>query len=114
MISNLSYLNAMAVIILGLFILCVPKEGYAGVAPVSCCQLEDSCFDTSGEGEIALCQTGFLAGEFCNENGLCTSISRTTTNIPALSQWGMISVIAGLGLIGLFLVVKRRRAKAGV
>lgn len=111
MITNLSFLNAMAVLILGLFILCVPKEVYAGLAPVSCCQLEGSCFDTSGDGEVALCQTPFLPGEFCNDDsGLCTPVSRTTTNIPTLSEWGMISIAMCFGLIGLFFVFRRRVA----
>jgi len=42
----------------------------------------------------------------------------TVTNIPAsnpiptLSQWGMIAAAAGLGLIGVFFAVRKRRALA--
>ena len=31
-------------------------------------------------------------------------------NVPTLSEWGMISAVAGLGLIGVFFAVRRRRA----
>ncbi len=34
-------------------------------------------------------------------------------DIPTLSEWGMISAAAGLGLIGVFFAVKRRRLQAG-
>lgn len=33
--------------------------------------------------------------------------------IPTLSEWGMISATAGLGLIGLFFALKRRKAQIG-
>ena len=33
-----------------------------------------------------------------------------TARIPTLSEWGMIAAAAGLGLIGLFYAVRRRRA----
>ena len=33
----------------------------------------------------------------------------TETNIPALSEWGMIAAAAGLGLIGLFFAMRRKR-----
>jgi len=35
-------------------------------------------------------------------------------NIPTLSEWGMVVVAAGLGLIGLFFVLRRNKASAGV
>lgn len=33
-------------------------------------------------------------------------------SIPTLSEWGMIAAAAGLGLIGVFFAVRRRRAEA--
>ena len=51
----------------------------------------------------------------CNsagDEGTCTFINVkgvTTTNIPTLSEWGMISAAAGLTLIGLFFAVRRKR-----
>ena len=35
-------------------------------------------------------------------------------SVPTLSEWGMIAAAAGLGLIGVFFAVKRRRMQAGV
>jgi len=32
------------------------------------------------------------------------------TNIPTLSEWGMISAVAGLLLVGVFFALYRRRA----
>lgn len=43
---------------------------------------------------------------FAIDNVLCLS----ATNIPTLSEWGMIAAAAGLGLIGLFYAVRRKRA----
>jgi hypothetical protein len=41
----------------------------------------------------------------------CTFVNaRVATNVPTLSQWGMISAAVGLALIGVFFAVKRLRA----
>jgi hypothetical protein len=32
------------------------------------------------------------------------------SNIPTLSEWGMISAVLGLGLIGVFFAIRRKRA----
>ncbi len=37
----------------------------------------------------------------------------TRTPIPTLSEWGMISAAAGLGLVGVFFAMKRKKAQAG-
>ena len=45
--------------------------------------------------------------------GSCTFINVqgvTATNIPTLSEWGMIAAAAGLGLIGLYFAKRRRGA----
>ena len=40
----------------------------------------------------------------------CTFVNATNvSNIPTLSEWGMIAAAAGLGLVGLFFAVRRRR-----
>ena len=47
------------------------------------------------------------------EFSVCTFFnvrSEFTTNIPTLSEWGMIAAAAGLGLVGVFFAVRRRRA----
>jgi len=35
-------------------------------------------------------------------------------NIPTLSEWGMIAAASGLGLIGVFFALRRRKAQIGV
>jgi hypothetical protein len=42
---------------------------------------------------------------------ICGFFNRVSADkIPTLSEWGMISAAAGLGLIGVFFAVRRRRA----
>lgn len=44
----------------------------------------------------------------------CTFVNvRIPESIPTLSEWWMISATAGLGLIGVFFTVRRRRLQAG-
>jgi hypothetical protein len=42
----------------------------------------------------------------------CNFVNLITTNVPTLSEWGMIAAAAGLGLIGVFFAVRRRREQA--
>jgi len=45
--------------------------------------------------------------------GECTFVNvRTAASIPTLSEWGMIAAAGGLGLVGVFFAVRRRRAVA--
>ena len=47
--------------------------------------------------------------------GSCTFINVqgvTSTNIPTLSEWGMIAAAAGLAMIGVFFVIRRKKAQA--
>lgn len=49
----------------------------------------------------------------CSPNGgaaICYFFNTPRTNIPTLSEWGMIAVAAGLGLVGVFYAMRRRRA----
>ncbi len=41
--------------------------------------------------------------------GECTFVNEQSNSVPTLSEWGMISAAAGLGLIGVFFAVRRRR-----
>jgi hypothetical protein len=40
----------------------------------------------------------------------CTFTNRGLSNIPTLSEWGMIAAAAGLIIVGIFFAVRRRRA----
>lgn len=42
----------------------------------------------------------------------CTFTNRALSNIPTLSEWGMIAAAAGLVMVGVFFAVRRRRAAA--
>lgn len=46
-------------------------------------------------------------------SGQCNFINvpGVNANVPTLSEWGMIAAAAGLGLIGVFFAVRRRRAQ---
>jgi hypothetical protein len=44
----------------------------------------------------------------------CGVLPPPISQIPTLSEWGMISAVAGLALIGVFFAVKRRKVQAGV
>ncbi len=45
----------------------------------------------------------------------CVFVNRISADkIPTLSEWGTISAAAGLGLIGVFFAVRRKRSAAGV
>lgn len=35
-------------------------------------------------------------------------------DVPTLSEWGLIATAVGLGMIGLFFAIKRRKAQAGI
>lgn len=39
-----------------------------------------------------------------------TNVRGVVTNIPTLSEWGMLAAAAGLAMIGVFFAVRRRRA----
>jgi hypothetical protein len=43
-------------------------------------------------------------------NGAVAFINRRVAPIPTLSEWGMIAAAAGLGLVGVFYAVRRRKA----
>ncbi len=40
----------------------------------------------------------------------CTFTNRAVSNIPTLSEWGVIAAAAGLILVGVFFAVRKRRA----
>jgi len=57
---------------------------------------------------------GFRA--VCNSDGsfaTCTFFNEQASNIPTLSEWGLIAVAGGLVLIGVYFALKRRKAQVG-
>lgn len=65
-------------------------------------------FHISDDGFRAVCnsQASFATCTFFNE--------RVVSNIPTLSEWGMIAAAAGLGIVGVFFALKRRKAQIGI
>lgn len=84
------------------------------------CDVEDSganderlCWHLSSNG-------GYRCGESTSLNAsveferIVYTNSKLSRNIPTLSEWGMIATASGLGLIGLFFVLRRRKTQAGI
>ena len=64
-------------------------------------------FDTENAVQL-LCLVPGSTG-FCTFTNVGGSGSR---NIPTLSEWGMISAAVGLVLVGVYFVLRRRKAQA--
>jgi hypothetical protein len=41
----------------------------------------------------------------------CTVFNESVTAIPTLSEWGMIAAVVGLGLVGVFFAIRKRKAR---
>ena len=81
-----------------------PTEGYG----VESSSLGGGCgiFQDTDEAQLML-----LAQESLNcRNSLIKRCGLNVNPIPTLSQWGMISAAVVLGMIGLFVAVRRRKA----
>lgn len=80
--------------------------------PLERWRLED--IECEGEGGIEFDITGDSFTAVCSGSGFgtCTFFNRSISGIPTLSEWGMIAAAAGLGLIGLLYVARRKRAAA--
>ncbi len=65
-------------------------------------------------GEATFVGSNGVVFENVGIDGLAWKGSCGPNPIPTLSEWGMISAAAGLGLIGVFFAMKRRKAQAGV
>ena len=80
-----------------------PVAGYV-ITDVTC-DAEEGITVTQIDGGIEV---------FCESaNGVtadCTITNTLRTNVPTLSEWGMIAAAAGLGLIGVFFASRRRMA----
>ncbi len=69
--------------------------------------------ESTGATGFEITENGFTAT--CDGGGdvtcMFTNVS-AVSNIPTLSEWGMIAAAAGLGLVGVFFAVRRRKAVA--
>lgn len=81
--------------------------------PVTGWVLEDVVCKTAGGIEFQDIHGGIIASCTTEKEASagCTFVNaQFVSNIPTLSEWGMISVAAGLGMIGVFFAARRRRA----
>jgi hypothetical protein len=85
----------------------LPVPGWA-ISDIECVT------DEGGVILFNITQNGFTAEcTVPSSSGACTFFNvRTERPIPTLSEWGMISAAAGLGLIGLFFAIRRKRTAA--
>ena len=106
MLRNRISLFVGAFLIVGFFFMALPEEGFSGRSTIDCCQITSTtCFEPP-VGSI--CRGDFLENAFCDEtNGRCRRIS----NVPTLSEWGLVIMSGVLGIIG-FMVIRRRKVTA--
>lgn len=103
---------ALAFLTFGFLLLALPEEGFSGVGPVplSCCQQEGTCVDST-EGPFLCKIDDLVENAFCNQDsGLCTQII-SERNIPTLSEWGLMAMAGVLGIAG-FIIIRRKKAAA--
>ncbi|MEW6144348.1 MAG: IPTL-CTERM sorting domain-containing protein [Thermodesulfobacteriota bacterium] len=81
----------------------LPLEGWE-LVDIECEGEGGISFDISEDSFTAIC-TG-------SGGGTCTFFNRSIAAIPTLSDWGMIAAAAGLGLVGVLYVIRRKRAAA--
>lgn len=112
-------------IVLGFLITAMPEDAYSGfeMASGGCCQFMGDrndffCEETPGTGCLLVVGGpeffGFFDGQSCNEaTGLCGGFvpEPISTNVPALSEWGLIATAGVLGILG-FLGIRRRKSAA--
>ena len=82
----------------------LPLDGWA-LADIKCEGNGATSFDITDNGFTATCDGGG------NIECTFTNVS-AVSNIPTLSEWGMIAAAAGLGLVGIYFIIRRKRAVA--
>ena len=83
----------------------VPTRGwlFGGVE----CESPGGLIVTNSDSGFSLeCENAELGSATCTIN----LVSSRITDIPTLSEWGMIAAAAGLAMVGVFFAVRRRKA----
>jgi len=106
------YSFVVAFLTFGFLLLALPEEGFSGFSTdVDCCQMEGQCSDTIDNPGFICVVDDVVENAFCDlETGQCTPIP-IVSNIPTLSEWGLVLMAAVLGIVG-FMVFKRRKQTA--
>ena len=75
---------------------------------------DHSCEATASGIEVTEIEDGVVFNCIQEIEGVvqaeCTFVNVRATNVPTLSEWGMIAAAAGLAIVGVFFAVRRRRA----
>ncbi len=104
-------------LVIGFFFLALPEKGYSGVEPLGCCEFEVKaepslfCQNIFSEEGVTECNAEgeFFEGEVCSINE--TFCTNPASNVPTLSEWGLIAMAGVLGIVG-FMVMRRRKVTA--
>lgn len=83
---------------------------------IECIEGTSNC----GMGVFIPCLTATVVGNsvtfFCEDNDTAscvfTNVRALNQNIPTLSEWGLIAMAGIMGLVGLFIVMRRRKVTA--
>jgi len=117
LIGNRLFFFLFSFLFVGFMFLSLPEKGFSGFAVGGCCQFEpDQCFnlgDGNGDEPVPACLVDDVRPGFCNEeSGLCETTR--IAPIPTLGEWGLITIIIALGIVGAagIIVYRRRRAPA--
>jgi len=94
----------IAVFVFSFFLLSAPDTSNAQAL---CCQITpESCFDTEGPVPIKCPEEDIVIDALCNADaGQCVALP---SNVPTLSEWGLVAMAGVLGIVG-FMVVRRRK-----
>ncbi len=77
----------------------LPTDGWT-LADIQCGSEGATGFEITDNGVTAGCDGGGSVS--------CTFTNVSVANVPTLSEWGMISAAAGLGLAGVFFAMRKR------
>ena len=121
MIKNKSISTlVIAFLVFSFFFLALPENGYSGtngMAIGGCCISEPGCIEF-GPDDVVLCiSDSIIQGGQCTQlgqGGECVpppTMGPITTNVPTLSEWGLLSLAVVLGILGIvgFMVIRRRK-----
>jgi len=107
MFRNQISLFVAAFLIIGFFFLALPEKG---LGQELCCLFPGVvCTPIENAEEQAICigEGGDVVFAPCSEVPECA----VATNVPTLSEWGLIAMAGILGIVG-FMVIRRRKASA--
>jgi len=122
---NRIFLSMVFILVAGFFFLSTPESGYAIENGSDCC----SSHVPAG------CDDATCSDTVCDMNGFCCDVSWNTqcaeeakefcevcggtpppsvSDIPTMSEWGLIALAVVLGIVGIvgFMVIRRRKVSA--